>query len=241
MPLRRSMSLTPELVARVHREVPEPDLPPGTTRLTDADFAGLVGDLLARAPVGDDIWIFACGSLIWKPAFAIDEQRPAHLRGWHRQFCIRLVEFRGSPDCPGLMMGLERGGACRGVIQRIAAAAAPERLEQLLRREMSVKPATNRPRWVTVESEGDRRPAIAITVDRGGYAYAGRHSVEETAAILARACGHWGSGAEYLLNTVAHLEALGIHDRYLWELQALVAEKIRASAGPGEGASLSAT
>ena len=78
-------------------------------------------------------------------------------------------------------------------------------------------------------------------MDRRGVAYAGRHSVEDTATILARACGHWGSGAEYLMNTVAHLEALGIHDRYLWELQALVAEKIRAGAAGVEGGSLSAT
>ena len=234
------MSLTPDLVARVHREMPEPGWPPGTTRLTDADFAGLARDLLAPIPTGQDIWIFACGSLIWKPAFAIEEQRPAMLRGWHREFCIRVVGFRGSPDCPGLMMGLERGGACRGVMQRIAGDTAPQRLDQLLRREMSFKPATNRPRWVTVESEGERRPAIAITVDRRGVAYAGRHSAEATAAILARACGHWGSGAEYLMNTVAHLEALGIHDRYLWKLQGLVAEKIHAGTASVDGAAVNA-
>jgi glutathione-specific gamma-glutamylcyclotransferase len=228
MPVRRTMTLTPELIARVHRDMPDPGPPPGTTALTDADYAGMVRDLLAAAPGGSDIWVFACGSLIWKPAFIVDEQRPALLHGWHRQFCIRLVGFRGSPDCPGLMMGLERGGACRGVIQRVPAIAAPERLEQLLRREMSIKPATNQPRWVAVESAGERRRAIAITVDRAGYAYAGRHDVEETAKILARACGHWGSGAEYLMHTVAHLEALGIHDRYLWELQRRVGEKISA-------------
>jgi cation transport protein ChaC len=72
-------------------------------------------------------------------------------------------------------------------------------------------------------------PAIAIAAHRDGFAYAGRHSLDETAAILARACGHWGSGAEYLMNTVAHLEALGIHDRYLWQLQERVAEEIRAA------------
>lgn len=235
------MSLTPDLIAHVHRDVPDPGPPDGATRLTDEDFAGLARDLLAPIPAGQDIWIFACGSLIWKPACAIEEQRPAMLRGWHREFCIRVVGFRGSPDCPGLMMGLERGGACRGVMQRIAGGTAPQRLDQLLRREMSYKPATNRPRWVTVESEGERRPAIAITVDRRGIAYAGRHSAEATAAILARACGHWGSGAEYLMNTVAHLEALGIHDRYLWELQALVAEKIRAGRVAIDGGSLNAT
>lgn len=224
------MSLTPDLVARVHRNVPDLGPMPGATPMTDADYAAYLAQALAPVPPGSDVWIFACGSLIWRPEFPIAEQRPALLRGWHRSFCLRLVRYRGTEDCPGLMMALDRGGSCLGVIQRLNGMDAPEHLDLLLRREISVKPATNRPRWVTVECDGERRRAIAFVVHRDGFAYAGPHSLEETAAVLARACGHWGSGAEYLMNTVAHLEALGIHDRYLWRLQALVAEKIRVAA-----------
>jgi cation transport protein ChaC len=223
------MSLTPDLVALVHREIPDAGPVPGAAPMTDADYAEFLAQALAPVPPGSDIWIFACGSLIWKPEFPIEEQRPALLRGWHRSFCIRLVRYRGTEDCPGLMMALDRGGACQGVVQRVAGKHAQERLDRLLRREMSVKPSTNRPRWVTAECGGVRVPAIAIAAHRDGFAYAGRHSLEETAAILARACGHWGSCAEYLMNTVAHLEALGIHDRYLWQLQERVAEEIRAA------------
>ncbi|MFZ5790432.1 MAG: gamma-glutamylcyclotransferase [Pseudomonadota bacterium] len=227
---RAAMALTPDLVARIHREAPDPGIAVMKSEpMADADYAAWVDKLMTARPMGEDVWIFAYGSLIWKPACAVDGQRLAHLYGWHRKFCMHLVRYRGTPDCPGLMMALDRGGACRGVIQRLPGVHARERLDQLLRREMSIKPPTHRPRWVTVESEGERRPAIAFTVDPKGRYYAGHHTIEETATILARACGHWGSGAEYLMHTVAHLEDLGIHDRYLWKLQALVAEKIRTA------------
>ena len=229
---KRSMALTPELVARVHRIVPDEGPYPGAELLTEADYADYLDRALAPLPDGNDLWVFACGSLIWKPAFEIEEQRPALLRGWHRSFCLRLIRYRGTEDCPGLMMALDRGGSCHGVIQRVAGAHARKKIDLLLRREMTVKPPTNRPRWVTVESGGARIAAIAIAAHKDGFAYAGRHTLEETAGVLARACGSWGSGAEYLLNTVEHLEALGIHDRYLWRLQAMVAEKILAATEP---------
>ena len=230
---RSCLALTPELVAHIHRVVPDPGPRVGTVPLDDADYDSLVDALLAPAHPADDIWLFAYGSLIWKPACEIAEQRPALLRGWHRSFCLRLTRFRGTPECPGLMLALDRGGACRGVGQRLPAARAAELLGQLLRREMSVKPPTNYPRWVIADIDGQRRPTIAFTIDRTADNYVGDLSVEATAAILARAVGHWGTGAEYLLNTVQHLGALGIRDRYLWQLQELVAEKIMCAPGPG--------
>jgi cation transport protein ChaC len=127
------------------------------------------------------------------------------------------------------MMALDRGGACRGMAQRIPGKHIEERLGQLLRRETSVKPISNVPRWVTVEADGEKKRALAFAINRRGPTYCGRQSLEETADILAKACGHWGTGAEYLMQTVAHLEDLGIHDRYLWRLQELVARRIRAA------------
>ncbi len=112
-------------------------------------------------------------------------------------------------------------------MQRLAGDDIPARVGMLVRRETSTKPPTQRPRWVTVESDGERRRAVAICIDRTGPAYC-RLPTETVADILAEACGHWGSCAEYLMNTVAHLEALGIHDRYLWRLQEMVAARIRA-------------
>lgn len=230
---RAAMALTPELVARVHRDVPDPGHSVMKKEpMTDGDYRALTDSLLAAREPGEDVWLFAYGSLIWKPACDIDGQRAAHVHGWHRKFCLRLVRFRGTPDCPGLMMALDRGGSCRGVIQRLPAATAPQCIEQLLRREVSVKPPANIPRWVPVKSDGKRLPALAFTVDSKAGNYVRGHTLEETAAVLAKACGHWGSGAEYLMHTVAHLEDLGIHDRYLWKLQARVAELIAGEIEP---------
>lgn len=239
----RRMALTPELVARVHRDVEDGGLAAlggGVTPLAEADYDALVARLMSehathrRDPAYDAdhrFWIFAYGSLIWRPACATEEQAQARLRGWHRRFCIRLTRWRGTTDCPGLMMGLERGGSCHGVIQRLPETGLADCLGALVRRETSVRPMTNSPRWVFVEAEGRRIPALAFTVDRKGAFYAGRVDLDTTADMLARACGHWGSGAEYLMNTVAHLDALGIHDSYLWRLQEMVAERIAAQAG----------
>ena len=227
MPNGRTLSLTPELVARVHRPIEDGGPLPGFDHLTDDDYDAIVARLLAAAERQDEVHLFACGSLIWRPACATDGQEPALLHGWHRSYCLRIRRYRATVDRPGLMMGLDRGGACRGVVQRLAGPDVRERLGLLVRREASSRPMTQAPRWVTVETESGRRRAIAICIDRSGPSYC-RHTPEETAAILAEACGHWGSCAEYLMNTVHHLEALGIHDRYLWRLQELVAERIRA-------------
>lgn len=224
------MSLTADLVALVHHKVGDSGPPPGFVTLTDQDHDERREALLSSHPCGDDLWLFAYGSLIWKPACEVDGQRRALLRGWHRKFCLHLVRYRGSPDCPGLMMALDLGGSCRGVVQRIPAQHVRERLDQLLRRETSVKPASNVPRWVTVEADGRKQRAIAFATNRKGPTYAGSHTLEQVADILAKACGHWGSGAEYLMHTVAHLEELGIHDRYLWRLQEMVAQRIKQAA-----------
>ena len=225
---RTKMSLTPELIARIHREVQDPGVMPGFEPMQDADYERLVEDLLADHPRDADVWLFAYGSLIWKPACDVDGQRRASLRGWRRSFCMRLTRFRGTVEFPGLMMALDRGGSCTGVAQRLPAKVARERLGQLLRREISVKPPTNCPRWVTLESEGERLRAIAFAANRAGRNYVQEESIETTTDVLSRAVGHWGTGAEYLMQTVIHLEKLGIHDRYLWKLQEMVALRIQA-------------
>jgi glutathione-specific gamma-glutamylcyclotransferase len=228
MSRRAKMTLTAELVERVHRVVADSGPPSGFVALTDHDYDVWRRALLAEHPKGADLWLFAYGSLIWKPACEVEDHGLALLRGWHRKFCLHLKRFRGTPDFPGLMMALDRGGSCRGVLQRIPARHIEERLDLLLRRETSVKPASNTPQWVRVESSSKSQRAIAFTINRKGPTYC-RHTLAETAEVLAKACGHWGTGAEYLLHTVAHLEARGIHDPYLWKLQRMVAQLIEAS------------
>jgi len=220
------MKLTAEMVARVHRKLEDPGPDPELNYHTDADYSAAVATILAAHPIGKDIWLFAYGSLIWKPEVDHAEERIGIARGWHRSFCLRLTRWRGTKDQPGLMMALDRGGQCKGVAYRLSGSTAELQLNKLFRREMSAKPPTNSPRWVIVEIDGQSVHALAFVANRKGPGYAGRLSLEAVAERLSRACGHLGSGAEYLYHTVVQLEARGIRDRNLWRLQRLVAAQI---------------
>ncbi|WP_246811673.1 gamma-glutamylcyclotransferase [Mesorhizobium silamurunense] len=185
--------------------------------------------MLATRPDGPDVWIFAYGSLLWNPAVEHVEERAGVVPGWHRSFCIRMRDWRGTVDQPGLTMGLDRGGQCRGRALRLAEDTIEAQLGKLVRREMPVrpssKPLTHAHRWVQVRTDQGLVRALAFVVNRKGGNYMGGLTLDETAGILARACGHGGSCAEYLHNTISQLEALGIRDRNLWRLQSLVADK----------------
>ncbi|SME90882.1 cation transport protein ChaC [Tistlia consotensis] len=221
----RRMALSADLVAHTIR--PEPDLgpEPGRTLLTEAEL-----DELARRyneECGDrPFWVFAYGSLIWKPDFdAIAHQR-ATAYGWHRSFCMRMRRWRGSPEQPGLMMALERGGRCDGVIYRLPEEGREQQVRRVLFREVRFRETADMVRWLPVHTAEGRTRALTFWVGPKGERIASRLPLEEVAWTLARACGHVGSCAEYLFNTVTHLREHGIHDRNLWRLQELVAREI---------------
>lgn len=235
----RQMALTPAHVAQVQRVLDDPGPDPNLVYHTDKDYDAVVRSLLAARPDGPDTWLFAYGSLIWKPELEHAEVRRGTAHGWHRSFCFRVERFRGTRDQPGLMMSLDRGGQCQGVVFRLVPDNLEGQLGKLVRREMTVKPPNNIPRWVTVATNQGPLRAIAFVMNRASRFYTGRLPPEQVADVLAKACGHWGSCAEYLHNTVAHLEEHGIRDRNLWRLQALVAERIKpATSPPGKGTAL---
>jgi cation transport protein ChaC len=124
-------------------------------------------------------------------------------------------------------MVLDRGGQCRGMIQFIPRDQVIESLHRLFRRELVIRGSTNLPKWLACDFEGRRMRALSFVARRESPRYVGRKSLEEVASVLAYACGHAGPCAEYLRNTVAHLEELGISDRNLWQLQKLVAASIK--------------
>jgi glutathione-specific gamma-glutamylcyclotransferase len=220
-------------IARIHRVVEDQGPPSGMELQTDADYAGWVDRMLQTCPTpGEPIRLFAYGSLIWKPELDHIAAMPAKAFGWHRSFCLKMPRFRGTPDAPGLMMVLDRGGQCRGVMYTLAQVDPGPQLDRLFRREFTFKPINNIPRWVRVTTDAGPSTALAFVMNRASPLYAGRLTLDEVAAVLAQACGHWGTGAEYLMNTVAHLQAAGISDRRLWHLQDLVAAQIEAATGP---------
>ncbi len=223
----RTLSLTPDHIARVHREVADSGTMPGLALQTDADYADWVDRMIGSHPDPSGLTrLFAYGSLIWKPEITHVSEQAGTALGWHRAFCVCMPRFRGTPDHPGLMMALDRGGQCRGVLYDLPVDDLDVQFDKLFRREFTSKPNNTFPRWITVRTATGTVVALAFVVNRASPLYEGGLAPEEVAASLATACGHWGSGAEYLMNTVAHLESRSIHDRALWRLQHLVAQQI---------------
>ena len=233
----RQMRLTERHVGYLQPEMTVDDMPPppaGMRAATPQEHAETITALLGDSAGDGEVWIFAYGSLIWKPACDFVEMRTGLIRGWHRSFCLGWSNrFRGSDKTPGLMLALDRGGACKGVLYRIPADRIEDNLVKLFEREMGWRPSTFPPRWVSAQS-GDRTiRALTFCIDRQSGHYVSGLSVEKVADVLATATGTRGSMAEYLFATVRHLEDLGIHDPHLWQLQALVAERIEAVYGAG--------
>lgn len=200
----------------------------------DADYAAELDRLLALAPSPDDLWVFAYGSLIWNPCYPFTEQRIALAHGWHRSFTLGWdYRYRGSRQTPGLMLAIDRGGQCKGVAHHLAPATARTHLEVLMRREMSMVPTAFPGRWIKLQTDRGPIHALTFAMDRHSPRYIGGLPPDAIADVLASACGFRGSMAAYLHATVLKLEELDIHDRYLWHLQALVAERIEAAHGPG--------
>ena len=223
----RRMSLTPEHVALCHRDVADPGPEVKYDYFVDADYEKAVERLLKERSKGP-FWLFAYGSLIWKPEFSTEESLLGVAEGWHRAFCLRLERDRGSPEQPGLMMALDTGGRCEGVLLRLSEQDLASQLDLLLRREIGSHEELESVRWIEVQSAQGPVRALAFYAHPAHLDYyVNALPLERVAHILARACGHWGSGAHYLHQTVSKLEEFGIHDENLWRLQELVAEEIR--------------
>lgn len=202
---------------RLHRDLPA---------LPDSEFNASLGAVLAALGPSAECWVFAYGSLIWNPLFRYVERRPATVHGFHRCFCLRSRMGRGTPERPGLVLGLDRGGRCHGIAFRIARAEAEHELTLLWRREMVL--GSYSPRWVKVRASEEPLRALAFVVNRRHPHYAGKLPAETIVATLAEAHGKFGSGADYLLQTVDCLARNGIRDA---RLEALRERLLAAAAG----------
>lgn len=222
----RKPRLTAELLALVDRTEPDPGPDADRVPMTDDDFANLLAEIASQHN-GGPLHLFGYGSLLWNPGFEYLNRRTAKVIGWHRAFCMLLKRFRGSPENPGLMLALDHGGSCRGEIFEIAAGEVTSSLDKLLRREIPYRRLATAYRWVTARTADGPVRALTFYAGMRKDRFYIAHPVEEQARLIARAAGHGGSAAAYLFQTVHKLEELGIHDRYVWQLQDLVADEIR--------------
>ncbi len=206
------------------KEPSRPEYPPPIS----PEEAALVERRRLNPPSGEDFWVFAYGSLMWRPGFEFLDRQPALLRGYHRAFCVISHHYRGTAEKPGLVLGLDRGGACRGRAFRVAAAEADHVIGYLHNREMIT--GVYDPRWLTVETPLGICRAAAFVVDRNHEQYAGKLSARQTADYIAQGVGVMGTNLDYLRSTVAHLDELGIGDGALHRLLRIV-EEAAASRG----------
>jgi glutathione-specific gamma-glutamylcyclotransferase len=170
-----------------------------------------------------DLWIFAYGSLMWRPGFASEQVVHARLVGWRRSFCIYSRFHRGSSRRPGLVLGLDRGGVCEGLAFRVSPANARETLRYLREREQVASVYREALVPVTLLS-GERLEVMALTflVERAHPSYAGTLSLARQAHFIRGAAGRSGNNIDYLASTLAHLNQLGIRERELERLLTLV-------------------
>ena len=173
---------------------------------------------------GEPLWVFGYGSLMWKPDFPYDWHGLGLVRGYHRRFCVYSMHYRGTPESPGLVLGLARGGACQGMAYRVPADSVRGTLRYLWRREMISR--VYAPKLVQVRVNGAARRAVTFVAVPSHTQYARLHDLSEMAALIC--CGHGAAGPnrDYLFNTVRHLRELGIVDQQLTALETIVRDRL---------------
>jgi cation transport protein ChaC len=177
---------------------------------------------------GTPFWIFAYGSLMWNPRFTYDARHVATIRGYHRSFRLWSRINRGTPENPGLVLTLECGGSCRGLVYRIAPDLAQEQMNLIWKREMTF--GSYRPKWLSCGVGGEQIKALCFTVNRACSGYTGEIPEEVMVESIASAAGRFGPAYDYLFKTVETLHEHGIRDARVEQLGNLVKARLAARA-----------
>jgi cation transport protein ChaC len=190
----------------------------GLRRLTDEELAASLIACLAHWDRNSPLWLFAYGSLIWRPDMSFDRRETARVHGYHRRLCLWSRVNRGTPDNPGLVAGLDRGGSCMGVAYRIPGTSAQAEFERLWEREMFM--GSYSPLWLDCRlADSTIVEAVAFVVRRDAPNYAGKLDERQILDVFARGCcGRYGTSLEYLVNTVRGLREHGIVDPHFERL-----------------------
>lgn len=194
--------------------------PPGVKIQSDAELDDTLRAVLSGHTGGQDIHVFGYGSLMWNPALEVVDTRVARVNGWHRKFCLHLVIGRGTPQEPGAMLALDRGGACNGLLYRIAASKVEAELRLLWRREMLA--GSYRARWVWANAGGERIRAVTFVANRDHGRYIGQYPIERVACLIRTGQGSLGTAREYFDSMVRTLERLRITDAGMERLRRMI-------------------
>ena len=171
---------------------------------------------LHTKPNKGPVWVFGYGSLIWNPMLEYVVKRPARIRGYHRGFYCWSRINRGSPEKPGLVLALDRGGSCRGLAYQLNLKSAQKELLILWRREMLGKVYV--PKWVRAETQEGIVDAITFVIDRSSTAYTGKLEEDRIVSIAMEAFGHYGTCFDYLMETAKSLKQENIQDKKIFRL-----------------------
>lgn len=169
-----------------------------------------------------DLWVFGYGSLMWRPDFPFVERLPGRLIGAHRSLCVYSFVHRGTPERPGLVLGLDRGGACRGIVFRVEAQHRASTIAYLRAREQVTAVYLEALRTVWIGDARQQVSALCYVVDRGHAQYAGRLSIEDQLRHVRQGLGQSGANRDYVMSTVAELEAQGFREGELHRLAELL-------------------
>jgi cation transport protein ChaC len=171
----------------------------------------------------EELWVFGYGSLMWRPGFEHLERVPARLTGLHRGLCVYSFIHRGTPERPGLVLGLDLGGACRGIAYRVAGARRGATLKYLREREQGTMVYRETMRQIALATQPARAvTALVYVVDRSHPQYAGRLDLERQLHLVRQGHGRSGANLDYVLATVAEIEAQGCRDAGLHRLAELL-------------------
>ena len=199
-----------------------------TMVVSEADLLASRRSVFADDADCSDIWIFGYGSLICNPIIAHDRRVMARAFGYHRRFCLWTKIGRGTPECPGLVLSLDRGGSCLGVAYRLTAETAIAELDLLWRREMLT--LAYDARLLKLQTDEGVKTALAFVANQQREAYAPPMAFEHTVDAVAKARGFNGYCRDYLFDTLAGMRACGIHDPHLNKLAAAVRERLASGA-----------
>lgn len=208
-----------------------PKKPLPTTRLSEAALTASITETLQGWNPRADLWLFAYGSLMWSPNCEYSQRRPARIFGYHRSFCLWSRINRGTPDRPGLVLALERGGSCHGFAYRIPRGCVQDLMMPLWKREMLY--GSYRPSWLNchfTDSRASRNQrALAFVINPEASGYCGHLSEAERVECIVNGKGIYGTSVEYLFKTVEALDQLDIHDVSLHHLARRVQDRMQRS------------